>query len=129
MGFAEGRHYIFVSEPRGRRYVDVIFYTKDAIRMMWERSAKQGPKLGTLYVLWSERMKAVKIGRTTYSVETRMRSLRCGYPDLQMVQEFQGMGHKEGSVMWELREHHIGGEWFEVLPEVAISAVERVIAD
>lgn len=82
----------------------------------------------TLYVMWSESMQAVKIGRTCNDPNKRIASLKTGCPDIELVKTFPGVGKFEAHLHKKFSEFCVGGEWFSVTPEIAIKAIEEVVA-
>ena len=80
----------------------------------------------TLYVMESEAMGAVKIGRTYFDAEKRASQIKVGRPDIRVVAAFPGMGAIEPLIHRALKEFCVGGEWFSVSPETATAVIEKL---
>lgn len=92
-------------------------------------SNREKVPLNNLYVMWSESMQAVKIGRTYHDdAHKRASALRTACPDIEVVKSFPDMGKYEGIVHKKFREFCVGGEWFSVTPEIAVKAIEDMVA-
>ena len=79
-----------------------------------------------LYIMESEAMAAIKVGRTSIGAEKRASQIKVGCPDIRVYKVFQGLAHLEPFIHRELKNFCVGGEWFSVSPEVAESVIQRV---
>ena len=88
---------------------------------------KANQSTNTLYVMESESMGAVKIGRTYFDAEKRASQIKVGCPDIRVVSTFPGAGAIEPLIHRELKEFCVGGEWFSVSPEAAAAVIEKLM--
>ena len=88
---------------------------------------KANQSTNTLYVMESEAMGAVKIGRTCFDAEKRASQIKVGCPDIRVVSTFPGAGAIEPLIHRELKEFCVGGEWFSVSPEAAAAVIEKMV--
>lgn len=71
------------------------------------------------YIVRSGDTGPVKIGHAE-SVADRIRALQTGHPEqLRLVRVIEGDGDIEGAFHERFKGHHIRGEWFQYVPEMA----------
>ena len=95
-------------------------------RDSYTAAQKTNQTANTLYIMESESMGAVKIGRTYFDAEKRASQIKVGCPDIRVVATFPGMGAKEPLIHRALKEFCVGGEWFSVSPEAAAAVIEKL---
>jgi len=94
-------------------------------RDSYTAAQKTSQAANTLYIMESESMGAVKIGRTCFDAEKRASQIKVGCPDIRVVATFPGMGAMEPQVHRALKDFCVGGEWFSVSPESATSIIQK----
>lgn len=95
-------------------------------RDAYTAAQKTSQSANTLYIMESESMGAVKIGRTHFDAEKRASQIKVGCPDIRVVAVFPGMGAIEPLIHRALKEFCVGGEWFSVSPETATAVIEKL---
>jgi len=80
-----------------------------------------------LYIMESEATGAVKIGRTSAGVETRVKQLKTSCPDIRVVKVFKGLGGMEKLVHRDLKHVCTGGEWFGLPADRAVTLVDAIL--
>lgn len=113
----------------GLHFIRSMLYMATVSMVARGMSSREKVPFNTLYVMWSESMQAVKIGRTYHDdAHKRASALRTGCPDIEVVRTFPDLGKFEAHLHKKFREFCVGGEWFSVTPEIAIKSIEELTA-
>lgn len=86
---------------------------------------KSNKRPNTLYVMASESMGYVKIGRS-HDPEIRAGQLRTACPDIRIVAIYPDRGNDEITLHRKFSEFRVGGEWFSVHPSAVIDEILRI---
>lgn len=79
-----------------------------------EKTSTSKMIVNSLYIMESEAMGAVKVGRTWGDVEKRANQLRTACPDIRVSFVYVDKWAVEPAVHRRLRDFCIGGEWFSL---------------
>ena len=120
----------FLLVSRDEAHTNTKSYYEEPSQLLGELFKVTFPRkisgVDTLYIMWSESMQAVKIGRTCKDPKSRVTALKTGCPDIEVVKSFPHLGKYENHLHKKFREFRVGGEWFSVTPEIAINAIEEL---
>jgi Meiotically up-regulated gene 113 len=114
------------SMPFIKMHLECILHS--AMRQFIVRK-EENKKNCILYVMQTKRGRLLKIGRTNESSQKRLKQLKVGCPDIELLYEFNGKGGFEAAAHRALKQYSVGGEWFNCTADFAVKTINKVITE